>query len=276
MTIPMLTPQQLSDWERDGFILIRNFVGEAVGRAMSQELIAAIRGPGRPEGKSAIPWETPEGLFIQPEAQAESGEVAGQMPEDIVAKAFNPHLFGKAGEFAISQKCGAIVEELLDTKASVFQSMFILKNPGAWGQPWHQDAFYFDFDTSPQIGLWLAISEATLENGCLSVLPGSHKHPIHEHGPDKREGSNYGYREVDVSDNDKAVPVLMQPGDLLVFHSHLLHKSVDNQGVARREAMVLHYAPTGSVNQADAHMKPIHDKIYRWIPVKSEPELAPA
>jgi phytanoyl-CoA hydroxylase len=264
----MFTPRQHADWERDGFILIRNFVDESVGRAMSEELIAAIRGQARPEGNSKMPWETSEGLFIQPEAQAETGAVAGQMPEDIVAKAFNPHLFGAAGDFATSQKCGAIVEELLGKKASVFQSMFILKNPGAWGQPWHQDAYYFDFDTSPQIGLWLAISEATLENGCLSVLPGSHTFPVQEHGPDKREGSNYGYREVNVPDNDKAVPVLMQPGDLLVFHSHLLHKSVDNLGVARREAMVLHYAPTGSINQADARTKVIHDKIYRWRPVE--------
>jgi phytanoyl-CoA hydroxylase len=264
----MLTPQQHADWQRDGFILIRNFVEARVGQAMSDELIAAIRGQARPEGDSKALWETPEGLFIQQEAQAETGTVTGQMPEDIVAKAFNPHLFGTAGAFAVSAACGEIVEALLGTKASVFQSMFILKNPGAWGQPWHQDAFYFDFDTKLQIGLWLAISEATLENGCLSVLPGSHTFPIQDHGPDKRAGSNYGYREVDVSTNDKAVPILMQPGDLLVFHSHLLHKSVDNLGVARREAMVLHYAPTDTKNLADPKLRAIHDKIYRWRPVE--------
>jgi phytanoyl-CoA hydroxylase len=265
----MLTPQRLSEWERDGFILIPNFVNAAIGRAMSEELIATIRAhaPSNPDPK--FPWETPEGLFVQQEAQAESGDVTGQMPEDTVAKAFNPHLFGATRQFAISAACGDIVEGLLGTRASVFQSMFILKNPGAWGQPWHQDAYYFDFDTHPQIGLWLAISEATMENGCLSVLPGSHKFPIQEHGPDKREKSNYGYREVDVDGEHKALPVLMQPGDLLIFHSHLLHKSVDNLGVARREAMVLHYAPTGSVNLANSHAQKIHEKIYRWLPVET-------
>jgi phytanoyl-CoA hydroxylase len=260
----MLTPQQLADWDRDGFILIRGFAGAEVGQAMSQELIAAIRRDPLAAGHMR---ETAEGLYIQPEAQARDGSVSGANPEDIVAKAFNAHLFGTTGEFAVSVSCGAIVEELLGTNASVFQSMFILKNPGAWGQPWHQDAYYFNFDRGPQIGLWLAISEATLENGCLSVLPGSHKGDIAEHGPDKREGSNYGYREVDVAGEDRAIPVLMQPGDLLIFHSHLLHRSVDNLGVARREAMVLHYAATGSVNLADAKSKAIHEKIYRWIPV---------
>jgi phytanoyl-CoA hydroxylase len=263
----MLTPQQRADWARDGFILIRGFAKPEVGQAMSDELIAAIR---RDPAAAGHMRETAEGLYIQPEAQAKDGGVGGANPEDIVAKAFNAHLFGTAGAFAISAKCGAIVEELLGTDASVFQSMFILKNPGAWGQPWHQDAYYFNFDRGPQIGLWLAISEATLENGCLSVLPGSHKDPIHHHGPDKREGSNYGYTEVDVPHEAEATPVLMQPGDLLVFHSHLLHKSVDNKGVARREAMVLHYAPTGSVNLADAKSQTIHEKIYRWVAVEKE------
>jgi phytanoyl-CoA hydroxylase len=266
----MLTPQQLADWDRDGFILIRGFAAAEVGQAMSQELIAAIRRDPLATGHMR---ETVEGLYIQPEAQAKDGSVSGANPEDIVAKAFNAHLFGTTGEFAVSVSCGAIVEELLGTDASVFQSMFILKNPGAWGQPWHQDAYYFNFDRGPQIGLWLAISEATLENGCLSVLPGSHKGDIAEHGPDKREGSNYGYREVDVAGEDRAIPVLMQPGDLLIFHSHLLHRSVDNLGVARREAMVLHYAATGSVNLADAKSQAIHDKIYRWICVEKAEEL---
>jgi hypothetical protein len=47
-----------------------------------------------------------------------------------------------------------------------------------------------------------------------------------------------------------------------------VHKSVDNLGVARREAMVLHYAPTDTKNLADPKLRAIHDKIYRWKPVE--------
>jgi hypothetical protein len=46
-----------------------------------------------------------------------------------------------------------------------------------------------------------------------------------------------------------------------------IHKSVDNLGVARREAMVLQYAPTDTKNLADPKLRGIHDKIYRWRPV---------
>jgi hypothetical protein len=47
-----------------------------------------------------------------------------------------------------------------------------------------------------------------------------------------------------------------------------VHKSVDNLGVARREAMVLRYAPTDTTNLADPKLRVIHDKIYRWGPVE--------
>ena len=78
------------------------------------------------------------------------------------------------------------------------------------------------------MGVWLAVSEATLDNGCLHVLPGSHTEPVHTHVPDRREGANYGYVEIVDHDMAASVPVLMAPGDVLVFDSHLMHRSTDN------------------------------------------------
>jgi ectoine hydroxylase-related dioxygenase (phytanoyl-CoA dioxygenase family) len=146
--------------------------------------------------------------------------------------------------------------------------MFILKNPGAWGQPWHQDSYYFNFDQQPQVGLWLAISEATLENGCLSVMPGSHVQPVLEHIPDRRQGANQGYQEVLGLDDSGAVPVLMQPGDLLVFHSYLLHRSVDNIANSRRAAMVYHYGRAGTQNLALPAIQEMQARVTRWVPVR--------
>jgi ectoine hydroxylase-related dioxygenase (phytanoyl-CoA dioxygenase family) len=141
-----------------------------------------------------------------------------------------------------------------------FLSQFIFKNPGAWGQPWHQDSHYFFFGPDnggrPIVGLWLAVTAATLENGCLHVIPGSHTEPVHEHVDDLRPGANYGYREIVDFDFSNAVPVLMEPGDLLVFDSHLMHRSTDNVSNGIRAAMVYHCAATGTVDLAD---HPIND-----------------
>jgi ectoine hydroxylase-related dioxygenase (phytanoyl-CoA dioxygenase family) len=98
------------------------------------------------------------------------------------------------------------------------------------------------------VGVWLAVTEATLENGCLHVVPGSHREPVHEHVPDRRPGANYGYVEIVDHDMGAAEPVLMDPGDLLLFDSHLMHRSTDNESTGRRGAMVFHYAATGTVD----------------------------
>ena len=55
---------------------------------------------------------------------------------------------------------------------------------------------------APGRGIWLAVTRATLANGCLHVLPGSHVEPVHEHVPDPRPGANYGY--VEIVDHDMA------------------------------------------------------------------------
>jgi phytanoyl-CoA hydroxylase len=107
------------------------------------------------------------------------------------------------------------------------------------------------------------------------VLPGSHKGPVRPHIPDRRAGANHGYLEIEGVDEPAAIPVLMQPGDLLVFHSYLLHKSVDNRGTGRRSAMVYHYGRAGSRNLAPPGKRALQDRVTRWVPVRRKmPEPA--
>lgn len=243
--------------------MLRGFADASVGQAMEREVIAAIRADPPASHPGRAFYRTGETLFIQPEAQP---NFVAREPEDLIAKVFNPHLSGAARDFALSDGVADIVAGLLGEDVDVFQSQFIFKNSGAWGQPWHQDSFYFPFDRQPQVGVWLAISEATLENGCLSVLPGSHTGGIHAHGPDLREGANQGYREVVGVDFALAVPMLMAPGDLLIFHSYLLHRSQDNRATTRRSAMVYHYGRAGT--EPLEPLSAAQEAILRWTPVR--------
>ena len=93
--------------------------------------------------------------------------------------------------FALSPGVVDAVAQLIAPDIDVFLSQFIFKTAGAWGQPWHQDSFYFPFEPArPVVGVWLAVTAATLVNGCLHVLPGSQAEPIHTHMPDRRPGAN--------------------------------------------------------------------------------------
>jgi ectoine hydroxylase-related dioxygenase (phytanoyl-CoA dioxygenase family) len=191
---------------------------------------------------------TPEpDALVLPEANLVGRDGA---PEELASKVFRLHRRGVFEAFARSDAVTDLAADLVGPTLDCFLSQFIFKNPGAWGQPWHQDSYYFPFEPArPILGVWLAVSEATLENGCLHVLPGSHREPVHEHVPDRRPNANYGYVEIVDHDMADAIPVLMDPGDLLLFDSHLMHRSTDNESDGVRAAMVYHYCATGTVQR---------------------------
>jgi ectoine hydroxylase-related dioxygenase (phytanoyl-CoA dioxygenase family) len=188
--------------------------------------------------------------FVMMETQA---DFDGRPVEDRVGKVFRLARDPVFAAFATRPEVLGPVRDLLGTdRISTFLSQFIFKNPGAWGQPWHQDSWYFPFEPArPVVGVWLAVTEATLENGCLHVLPGSQREPVHEHVPDRRPDAQYGYVEIVDHDMTGSEPVLMGPGDLLLFDSHLMHRSTDNHADGPRAAMVYHYAATGTVDRTE-------------------------
>lgn len=255
-----MTIDQKNSWNEFGYILIPNFVDEKFCDEMNKEVINII--------KSIIPEES---AFSH--AYAGDGHIAiremkptedPKSIEDEISKLFRIHSRGIFNEFINNEVLCDILEDILGPNVDCFLSQFIFKNPGAWGQPWHQDSSYFPFDREPQVGAWLATSEATLENGCLVILPGSHKEHLHEHLPDDRKGSNYGYTEIKDHDFSLETPMTLNTGDLLLFHSFLMHKSYDNNSQARRTAMVYHFAETGT------DFGPVDSPTNEWISVRGK------
>jgi phytanoyl-CoA hydroxylase len=233
-----LTREQRAQYDEQGFVRLRGFTGPEVCERMLERVVALAR--AHAGGDLDAP-----GLVL-PEANLAG---SGGNPEDLVSKIFRLHRDGVFAAFAADPRVTGSLVDLIGPRLDCFLSQFIFKNPGAWGQPWHQDSFYFAFEPArPIIGAWLAVTEATLENGCLHVLPGSHREPVHEHVPDRRPNANLGYVEIVDHDMAAAEPVLMDPGDLLLFDSHLMHRSTDNESAGIRAAMVFHYAATGTVD----------------------------
>jgi ectoine hydroxylase-related dioxygenase (phytanoyl-CoA dioxygenase family) len=261
---------RLKAWKDDGFFFLRGLYTPAEVAAIEAEIIGRLRADPPAAHPHERSYRAGEHYLIQPETEPSP---TARNAEDFVAKVFNCHAEGRCLDLARGERAASVVAELIGEDIDCFQSQFIFKNPGVIGQPWHQDSYYFKFDRQPQVGVWVALSRATLENGCLWVVPGSHAGPIHPHEPDSRPGANGGYREVMGVAEDRAVPALMEPGDVLVFHSYLLHKSTDNVADYRRSALVLHYGVAGTravdpaVDAALAH-------VNRWVPVRRARETA--
>jgi phytanoyl-CoA hydroxylase len=226
------------EFQHQGFVRLPGFAPQATCDHMLARVVEIAR-------ERAAGTHGPE--LVLPEANLSGRD---GLPEQLVSKVFKLHRDTVFADFARAAEVTDLVAELVGPQLDCFLSQFIFKNPGAWGQPWHQDSYYFPFDPArPILGVWLAVTEATLGNGCLHVLPGSHREAVHEHVPDRRPGANYGYVEIVDHDTSASVPVLMQPGDLLLFDSHLMHRSTDNVSDGIRAAMVYHYAATGTVER---------------------------
>jgi phytanoyl-CoA hydroxylase len=234
----MISQQQREDWDRNGHFLIRGFSSPEVCQKMLDRVIEISRDSGE-----EIAFD---GRFVMPEQNLAASVAAGAPREQRTSKIFKLHRDSAFRSFLESEPILEIGRSLLSERIDCFLSQFIFKNPGAWGQPWHQDSHYFPFDRGPQVGLWLAITEATLDNGCLWILPGSHREPVHEHVADRRPNANIGYTEIVDCDFSRQQSVTMSPGDLLVFHSHLMHCSRDNESEDLRAAMVFHLAEHGT------------------------------
>lgn len=246
-----LTAAQRASWDDNGYFVVPAFAAPAVLTAMIDRIVDLARrideGEHRPD------------LLISPEALLADAPTAEGRLSKIFRVMRGEDVFR---EFATDPRLLTILAEIIGDDFDCFLSQFIFKQPGALGQPWHQDEWYFRMDPPTQVGVWLACTDATPDNGPLWVVPGSHRELVHENVvEDPRPGANLGYVEIQGADTSNEQQMLMNAGDLLVFDSHLRHRSTDNTSDGMRAAMVYHYSP------ADTTIA--HDLTFNqeWVPV---------
>ena len=140
---------------------------------------------------------------------------------------------------AADQELLGVVRRIVGDEPELFQDMALLKPPHGREKPWHQDKAYFDFPLdTPVVGAWIALDEATVENGCMHILPGSH-----------REGASLHFqlRDWQICDTEisgrRCLAVPMQPGGCLLFDGLLAHGTPYNATPRTRWALQFHYSP---------------------------------
>jgi phytanoyl-CoA hydroxylase len=144
--------------------------------------------------------------------------------------------------------CGALSQitaahlPFWDGSVKCMQSMLFVKPPAFQGQAWHQDEIYIPTRDRSLIGAWIALDDATIENGCLWVIPGSHKpgylYPQRDHN--NTEEHDFGQESYGF-DESLAVPVEVPVGSVVFFNGYLLHKSHKNRSEIYRRVLVSHY-----------------------------------
>jgi phytanoyl-CoA hydroxylase len=153
------------------------------------------------------------------------------------------------------------VEPIIGPNIALFASHYICKpggdgladiashyigKPGGAGLPvlWHQDGSYSPLEPMEVVTAWLAVDDSTRENGCMRVIPGSHRGPMlshRQHGKEAVLHTEISQQEIDES---RAVDVALPAGGISLHHPYLIHGSNPNHSTKRRCGLTIRYIPT--------------------------------
>jgi ectoine hydroxylase-related dioxygenase (phytanoyl-CoA dioxygenase family) len=151
------------------------------------------------------------------------------------------------------------VEAVLGPDVLLLASNFFCKYPaqerGERFVAWHQDVTYWGLEPPRAITAWIAIDDADEENGCMSVIPGSHRRGLLEHGKSARVGNLLSVNQEvpdGLVDGSRAVSMPLRAGQMSLHDGMLLHGSHPNRSVRRRCGLAVRFT-TPDVRQVAAN-----------------------
>jgi phytanoyl-CoA hydroxylase len=255
---PQITADMQAAYQRDGVLLIEDAISAAECERLITRMSGLVDGFDSSEHRSVFSAVTNEQqddrYFLE-----SGGEIRFFFEKDAFDERGQPRagkheLLNKVGHalhdldpvfdaFSRQHKFERLVKALGMQDPKLLQSMYLFKQPRIGGEVLcHQDSPFLWTEPQSCIGLWFALEDATLENGCLWGIPGQHK----EATPRSRLVRKSGDRtELDVLDprqwpEEERVPLAVEAGTLVVLHGQFPHLSGPNNSDRSRHAYALH------------------------------------
>ena len=229
----ILSDDQIAFFCENGYLILPDLISTEEINELKADTVSLARGKYQCEGIAPAPEE-----------------YSDQQVLETILCIHQPHHVSPTMEKYVRHEkvCGALSQITgahlphWDGSVKCMQSMLFVKPPGFQGQAWHQDEIYIPTRDRSLIGAWIALDEATIENGCLWVIPGSHKtgylYPQHSHN--NNEEFDYGSESFGF-DESQEIAVEVPSGSVVFFNGHLLHRSRKNRSNVYRRVLVNHY-----------------------------------
>ncbi|HJR24753.1 MAG TPA: phytanoyl-CoA dioxygenase family protein, partial [Acidimicrobiales bacterium] len=218
-----LTGDQVRQFDTDGYVVVPDLVDEAT--------LAAVRG-------EADAFEAEADALLQ---RVDGGRVA---IAETGAITFSVHLAARSAvlrDLTRHPRIVGICADLVGPDVHLYWDQAVYKKPEKPRRfPWHQDNGYAYVEPQQYLTVWLALTDATVENGCPWVVPGLHRKGTLRHTYVDPLGFEC------LSDPDGAVAAPVPAGGAVVFSSLTPHLTGPNTTDAVRKAYILQYAPAGA------------------------------
>jgi ectoine hydroxylase-related dioxygenase (phytanoyl-CoA dioxygenase family) len=224
---PLVTKKQIDQFEENGFLEIKNLLTPAevaYYRNLYEDFLT---------GKVAIAgYRSDLGGHASNAAVETKVELITQImvPSRIVPSLLNEQLH---------KKSLSIAQQLLGNDMALDFDMLIDKAPHTnTATPWHQDcAYWISMPDTRAVSCWVALDKATIKNGCMWYVPGSHKLPVRPH---VQAGKGGGALQCEASESE-GIAIEINPGDCVFHHGGTLHYSRGNSTSTRRRAFITNF-----------------------------------
>lgn len=239
-----VTVEEYVRFRRDGFLVVRGLVSRAEVDELNAHTDAIMRGdlnvPGLPVADQSLSLEE----------RRKSWERL-----HMAHRVLEIH-----ERFLLHPRVVDVLEALIGPDVLALQTMLFFKQPGQAGQGYHQDSYYIPSHPDTLCGAWLALDPATEENGCLWFTVGSQNEPIYPDGTGRLKTGDRVLDDISIICNASnpdteqntlsriaarypgaEVRVEAEPGDVVFFGGHILHRSHANRAQHSRRAFVGHY-----------------------------------
>ena len=238
ISLNFFSPQQIAEFDRDGFVIARKLAAHELCermKALAQRHLAAEIGPLEYEAQVKYPG-----------ASASLDAPGGRTVRRLLQAYARDPLFR---EWAISAEIANRLRQLLGPRLELSQAhhnCVMTKNPAfSSATGWHQDIRYWSFEKPELVSVWLALGPEHEDNGCLWLVPGSHRMELR-----REQYDDDRFFRADRDENRKILRAKiageLDEGDVLFFHCRLLHAAGQNRTALTKFAAVFTYHDTGN------------------------------
>lgn len=264
----ILLPKQLDSFHRDGFLVLEEFVSAAecdLLRARAEELVADFDRQGvvsifstKEQTRTSDEYFLSSGdkirFFFEENAFDQNGILLQSKERSINKIGHALHdLDPVFDRFSRTSELAQLVSDLRVGDPLLIQSMYIFKQPNIGGEvTCHQDSTFLYTEPMNIVGMWFALEDASIENGCLWAIRGGHKAGLKSRFV-RSDGDRTSFEILNETQwqLDNLVPLEVEKGTLIVLDGLLPHLSRANTSSRSRHAYTLHVIDSGSQYPAD-------------------------